>query len=142
MYCKNCGKEITGNESFCPHCGAAINAAPIRPMPRPVVQPKRTNEMCIVGLSFAALSFLFNGYGVISIAGLILSIFGLKDCKKKNEDGRTIAIIGICLSIATLILAIVHIVLSVFVFRQFGSLWKQLLRYIESYIGNGAGGII
>ena len=21
MFCKNCGKEIKGNEKFCPHCG-------------------------------------------------------------------------------------------------------------------------
>lgn len=24
MFCKNCGKEIKGNEKFCPHCGQAV----------------------------------------------------------------------------------------------------------------------
>lgn len=26
MFCKNCGKEIKGNEKFCPHCGQAVEA--------------------------------------------------------------------------------------------------------------------
>lgn len=136
MYCKNCGKEITGNESFCPNCGAPVNAAPVQP--RPVVQPKKTNEMCIIGLAVAAFSFLFNGYGIVSIAGLVLSIIGLKDCKKKNEDGKTIAIIGICISAVTILLAVVNIILSVFVFKQFGNLWEELFRYL----GNNSGNII
>ena len=25
MFCKNCGKEIKGNEKFCPYCGQAVD---------------------------------------------------------------------------------------------------------------------
>ncbi len=36
MFCKSCGKQVSDNERFCPHCGAAIVAQ--QPIQQPVYQ--------------------------------------------------------------------------------------------------------
>ena len=44
MYCSNCGTEIPDNVTYCPHCGASVEAAqvvlapPQAPAPAPVMR--------------------------------------------------------------------------------------------------------
>ena len=65
-----------------------------------VVQPvqKKTNGLCIAGLICAFL---------VPLVGLILSIVGLSQAKKRNEDGKGLAIAGIIISVIEIIISIV-----------------------------------
>jgi TM2 domain-containing membrane protein YozV len=49
MFCKNCGKEVAADASFCPHCGVALAMAPGIPM---------TKSKVIAGLLAIFLGYL------------------------------------------------------------------------------------
>lgn len=53
------------------------------------------NTMCIVGLVVSGISLLLNFFGIVGIAGTILSVIGLINCTQKKENGKAVAIIGI-----------------------------------------------
>ena len=112
MFCKNCGKEISDDAAFCPHCGTKIKCenaytntfseSPYAYAPQPA--PKDTsNTIAIVGF---VLSFFF------SIAGLICSIMGYKKAKEEGLDNKGLAIAGIIISS----IEIAIVVLYIFVF--------------------------
>jgi TM2 domain-containing membrane protein YozV len=69
MFCQNCGTEISGNEKFCPECGAALKESSYtasshatRPVEhRIVVQDRRKEPIIAVVLNL----FLFPGLGQI-----------------------------------------------------------------------------
>jgi hypothetical protein len=63
--------------------------APLYP-PAPTAAPKTTNGLAIAGLIVAFIAPLI---------GLILSIFGLVQAKKRNQKGRGLAIAGIVVAI-------------------------------------------
>lgn len=109
MFCKICGKEIQDNSEFCPECGAAqqkASPAPVsnadryvNPKSQSTVQKAPYNTMCIIGLVISAISLLINFWGLVGIAGTIVSVIGLTNCKQKNENGKSLAIIGIVIGI-------------------------------------------
>lgn len=134
MYCCQCGKEIEEGSLYCSHCGAAqhpsqefrnqgtlYNQNPQYYQPNPstfysqpnnkyvpsynYVRPvyRELNSFCLVGLILSCLSVVFFGFA-LSLSGLILSIFGLNDCKRKNQDGQGLAIAGIVISSVILVL--------------------------------------
>ncbi len=70
-------------------------------------QPKKTNGLCIAGL---ICSFL------IAPLGLILSIIGVIQTKKNNEDGKVMGIIGIVVGAISTILQIIVIVFAMLMF--------------------------
>ena len=83
--------------------------APVYP-PAPTEAPKTTNGLSIAGFILAFLAPLI---------GLILSIFGLVQAKKRNQKGRGLAIAGIVISI---ILTIAYIAITVTVFSKVAAL--------------------
>lgn len=90
--CNNCGHEETRKGKFCPNCG----------MPYQIVkEQKEMNTMCIVGF---VLSFFCN------FIGLILSIIGLSDAKKKNQSGEGFAIAGIIISSFSLLFGLAIVI--------------------------------
>lgn len=104
MLCANCGKEIQEGSTFCPECGATQQGAtpPVtntgtysNPTNQPVVKKAPYNTLCIVGLVISGISLLLNFWGLVGIAGTIVSVIGLSSCKQKNENGKALAIIGI-----------------------------------------------
>lgn len=95
MFCINCGKEITDNSVFCPECGVAQKKINIKRVPY--------NTMCILGIVVSCISLLLNPYGLVGIAGTVLSVLGLIECKKKNENGKALAICGILLGISSIL---------------------------------------
>lgn len=130
MFCQHCGKQIEDDATFCPNCGAKVGAAPApegekdeffkdvpAPAPTPVQQqqavpqqtyyaqqPAKTNTLAIVGF---IMSFF------VTIAGLICSIIGLKQCNQTGEGGKGLAIAGIVISaVAMVIYFILGIVLG------------------------------
>ena len=70
-------------------------------------QSKKLNEMCIAGI---ICSFF------IPILGLILSIIGLNQAKKRNEDGNTLAIVGIIVGAIGTLFTIFVILYAFFAF--------------------------
>lgn len=100
MYCVSCGKEIKEGAGFCPECGAAQLAAQNYPTP---VQRPPYNLMCILGLVISGISILINFWGLVGIGGTIVSIIGFDSCKKKQESGKVLAIIGMALGAASIL---------------------------------------
>ena len=108
MFCTNCGKEIQDGSAFCPECGATQQGATpsvtnagsySNQTNQPVVQKVPYNTMCIVGLVISGISLLLNFWGLVGIAGTIVSVIGLSSCKQKNENGKALAIIGIVICV-------------------------------------------
>ena len=108
MYCVNCGKEISEGTAFCPNCGAAqqktMSSAPdtgsyANPLNQPMAKKAPYNGMCIIGLVISGISLLLNFWGIVGIAGTIVSVIGLINCQKKKESGKILAIIGIVIGV-------------------------------------------
>lgn len=109
MFCINCGKEIQDGSAFCPECGAnqqAVTSASVsnainneNPTNSTIVQKAPYNTMCIIGLVISSISLLLNFWGLVGIAGTIVSTIGLTSCEQKNENGKGLAIIGIAIGV-------------------------------------------
>jgi len=73
MYCHKCGKEITGNPTFCPYCGATL--APTETLP---ISPKSRLATALFAWflgSFGAHRFYVGKTGTAVIM-LILGVLG------------------------------------------------------------------
>ena len=107
MFCPKCGKEVPDDTLFCPSCGTGIS----RPSPSEGNSQKNTaektsyNVLAIIGLVVSAIAVCVDADTglVLGIGGLVVSIIGLIQCKKKIMKGTVLSIIGIVLgAIATL----------------------------------------
>ena len=78
--------------------------------PQPGYQPQKTNTMAILGLVFA---FVFSPLGVV------FSAIGLKQVKERGEGGRGLALAGLILSIAFMVLGVLLAILLVAVADRF-----------------------
>jgi hypothetical protein len=109
MFCINCGKEIQDGSTFCPECGTTqqgVTPPPSSNTGNYVDQTSKTtfqkapyNTMCIIGLVISGISLLLNFFGLVGIAGTIVSVIGLTSCKQKNENGMALAVIGIVIGV-------------------------------------------
>lgn len=116
MFCATCGKEIVDGSAFCPKCGAAQQgptSPPVsntgnnaNPVSQSTVQKAPYNPMCIIGLVISGISLLLNFYGLVGIAGTIVSVIGLISCEQKNENGKALAIIGIVIGVLSIFYAL------------------------------------
>ena len=95
MFCSFCGKEVDNNANYCNNCGNKLNNSnqPIRQS-----YSNTKNSLCHTGFILSIIGCFFNLLGLISLAGLILSILGLSQVNKTNEDGKGFAIAGIVVS--------------------------------------------
>ncbi len=114
MYCEKCGSKL--NKGICPNCNKN--------------NVKKTNNYAIIGF---VLSFF------VSIAGLILSIIGLKKSKDFN-DGKGLSIAGIIISSILLVIKIFVIVIAIlgfiYSFNKYPNLKKDILDNIRDSIDN------
>lgn len=113
MHCIHCGKELETGAAFCPACGAAQQTA-VQPAAqsaatKATVQKVPYNVLSIVGLVVSCISLLLNYYGLVGIAGTVLSVLGLLGCKRKCENGRVLAITGIVLGGASILYGFITI---------------------------------
>lgn len=99
MYCKNCGKEIEDDSSFCPYCGSSVNK-------KIVVESKATkgdkgnSENCFgaIGFVVSVIAVLYSHSNIalwyvafaLAFIGIVLSCAGMKDIKK-GENGIAFA---------------------------------------------------
>lgn len=65
--------------------------------------------MCIVGLVISCISLLLNFWGLVGIAGTVVSVIGLNSCKQKNENGKALAIIGIVIGVFSILYGLIAI---------------------------------
>lgn len=123
MFCVKCGKQIADGSKFCPECGAvqpndSAKNAVYSSNPNnstnhySTVRKAQYNIMCIVGLVVSCISLLLNFWGLVGIAGTIISVIGLTNCARRNENGKILAIIGIVIGVFSIIYALV-VLLSV-----------------------------
>lgn len=112
MFCTNCGKEIQKGSAFCPECGATQQGAtpPVTDAggnpdstSQPEVKKMPYNIICIIGLVISGISLLLNFWGVVGIAGTIVSVIGLLNCKQKNQNGAALAITGIIIGVFSIL---------------------------------------
>ena len=113
MFCTNCGKEIPNGSLFCPECGASQQGVTPLPVSNAsgyvgqnnisTVQKAPYNIACIVGFVISVISLLLNFWGLVGIAGTVVSVIGLVSCKQKNENGKVLAIIGIVIGIVSIL---------------------------------------
>ena len=94
MFCKYCGKEIDDRAVICPHCGVAVTNDALTP------SSGKMNALAIVGF---VLSFF------VSIAGLICSIIGRKQCIKRGEGGSGLALAGIVISAVGMAIWVIYL---------------------------------
>lgn len=119
MFCVNCGKEISDGSTFCPGCGAAQQGTTppptsnignyANPVNQSAVKKAPYNMMCIIGLVISGISLLLNFFGLVGIAGTIVSVIGLTSCKQKNENGKALAIIGIVIGVFSILYGLIAI---------------------------------
>ena len=95
-------------------------------------EPKKTNALCIAGL---VCSFL------IAPLGLILSIVGVVQVKKNNEDGKALGIAGIIIGALGTLFQIIALVFTIFAFVSFANDTKPMFEEVEGIIDDSKTGI-
>lgn len=117
MFCSRCGCEVKEGAAFCTNCGApqrkaaADNSSNGRGADGRPIHRTQYNVLSIVGMALSCIALIiFNCYGLVGLAGLIVSIIGLKNCKKNDEDGRAFAIIGIVVGGIDILAGIISLV--------------------------------
>lgn len=109
-FCGNCGNRLNEEDKKCGNCGATIveekNTAKVStPSSSNNTSTTKTNAFAIAGFTVSMISWLC--CGLPAIVGLILSIIGLVECNKKEEEGKGLAIAGIIISaIITLVVGL------------------------------------
>lgn len=106
MYCKNCGKPIDPNSTYCPECGANQNdsntTTTYTQQNRPVVQDAPS-------AGFAVLSFFF------PVVGLILYLVWMDQFPLRAKSCGKGALIAVIVEAASVVLYIVVIVIMALV---------------------------
>lgn len=118
--CYNCNQKIEDSTLVCPNCGKNVydeNGNLNRPKVFDVNKENKntyvnnddtqTNKFALAGLILSIISIFTNG--LFLWLGLIFSIVGLIDCKRKNQKGKAYAIVGIVISVIYIILGIVFV---------------------------------
>lgn len=117
MFCGKCGCEVNEGEAFCANCGApqrnaaGNNSNYDKCANSQHARKAQYNVLSIVGMALSCIALIiFNCYGLVGLAGLLVSIIGLRNCKKNDEDGRAFAIIGIVVGGIAILAGIISLV--------------------------------
>ena len=122
MYCYKCGQQISDNTAVCPYCGAVQMTHSAEAQ-----SSSQYNLMCIIGFALSCISLLIDPYGIFAISGIILSVIGLVNARKRNENGRVFGILGTVIGAASLI----------YVSIQISKIWKYARGLLDRTMGWG-----
>ena len=116
-FCGNCGNKLKEEDKKCDNCGAAVveeknNTVKASTSSSNNASTTKTNAFAIAGFTVSMISWLC--CGLPAIVGLILSIIGLVECNKKEEEGKGLAIAGIITSAIIVFIFIVCFFIGVF----------------------------
>ena len=124
MKCPSCGTELTNNEKFCTNCGSRVDGANDTPtgMPlnqenqssnqpkqnsnqQPSVDTSKPNRYAISGFILSLVSLWVATFLIGSIAAVISGL-AIGQVEKTGESGKGLAIAGLIISIAGIVLMI------------------------------------
>ena len=121
MVCKNCGTENRGDSNYCTKCGGVLDITAsnsiveVNKGEMRKIDPEEGNQKSSRGKSIAGFICSLCGIitcGISSIVGLILSIIGLSESRKRGEtDGLAIA--GIILSSLAILFFLYAIIMGI-----------------------------
>lgn len=106
MYCKTCGKEINDDAVVCPACGCAVKTEETK---KPA---KKLNVLGLIGFILGLVSWLISLWGIVAIAGLVLSIVGLVQCVKDGGGMKGFPIAGIAVSAVSLVYTVYVLIVA------------------------------
>ena len=136
MFCSRCGCEVKEGAAFCSNCGApqrkttADNSNCGRNADGRPIRKTQYNVLSIVGMALSCAALLiFNCYGLVGLAGMIVSIIGLTKCKKNDEDGRAFAIIGIVVGGIAILAGVISLIVLYGFFN--GSFFESFFDVID-----------
>ena len=118
-YCPKCGEALNEQARFCDYCGCPaptgdqmINSTPSK------IRSHGTkfNALAITGFVISCISLLLNFWGIVGIAGTIVSVIGVIKCGENGERGKALAIVGIVIGVISIIYAWVIIASLSFLF--------------------------
>ncbi len=96
MFCKNCGKELPDNSTFCKFCGEKQAAKTIKQNQRAEMHNK-WNVFCVVAPFISVVSFFSAFVSAESLAGLIVSVIssiGVAQAILNREKGALLGVLG------------------------------------------------
>lgn len=105
-FCESCNKKFTENMVNCPHCNATLKektseqnimSSNIQSEQKPVTN--ESNGLAIAGLVLSVIGF--------SVIGLILSCLGYSLSKKRNDNGKSLALAGIIISSISIAISVI-----------------------------------
>ena len=127
MKCPACETELTNNETFCTNCGKRVDGAidtptgvessntntenkveeTVQQANQPVAaNTAKYNSTVITGFVISIISIFIISI-ILGPVGAILSAIGLKQVSETNEKGKGLAIAGIIIGIAVIIIMVI-----------------------------------
>lgn len=113
-YCTSCGSRIGASDRFCERCGKSLEfrmgtdqkppAYLYSKTGTPFRTNKKTDVYCIAGIVlswYAVFSYIIAP--VFSIAGIAVSVLGMRRVKLNGQDGKNLALAGIILGVLGLL---------------------------------------
>lgn len=128
MYCRNCGSKIAENADVCPICGSDQGLEPKGPDTQYRQQPQsdRYNIMSMIGMGISVLSLFISLWGLMGVAGVILSKIAKDECEKTGERGREFAIAGLALGAVTIAVGVISLIFSANLMDWLGDLFNPM----------------
>ena len=89
------------------------------------------NGLSIAGFCVSCAAIFFNRtlFGLAGIAGLILSIIGLRQCNARGDKGRGLAIAGIVIGAVLTLLVILLIVIAIIAMDYVSDFYRSFYEY-------------
>ncbi len=127
MKCPNCGTELNNNETFCTNCGKRVDGAidtptgvessntntenkveeTVQQANQPVAaNTAKYNSTVITGFVISIISIFIISI-ILGPVGAVLSAIGLKQVSETNEKGKGLAIAGIIIGIAVIVIMVI-----------------------------------
>ena len=145
MICSDCRSRLKEDDRYCPYCGAHITTQKTQEgysspssnrsyetagedrysqsfsnysgYRQPV--PTSYNALCFISVFLGFFGVFIPLFGLVGIVTIILSIIALRQAKRRNQQGRILAIVGIVLGLVSIVIGLIHIYAAALIFVPF-----------------------